>query len=598
MKKETMSKRSRSSSSLVELALAVMVLFGLSCQSNDAGKLPDVAAGEIERFRSYPPAAVTEALLPPIERRAEVVAFREAQEPQSRFDLQVKEAPGAAFFLGLVQDTPYSVVLHPDISGEITLSLANATLDDVLTTVQDVYGYDIQREGNRIYVMPPGLRTQIFELNYLNLERRGQSQTWISSGQISEKVGESSTDENHTIDSDDTRTFSSGSSVATANDSNIWSELVQSVASIISHGEGRSVVTNPNAGLLVVRAMPWELRDVAAYLEQMESSLNRQVILEARILEITLSDGYQAGINWAQLVDKDGFETTFSQTGGGSVFETGSSENRGNEGNLYPDATPDLAAGLLDTIDASAFGGVFSMAVQASHFTALIELLKSQGEVRTLSNPRISTVNNQKAIIKVGQDEFFVTEVSTTTVTGGSGTTTSPNITLTPFFSGIALDVTPQISRDNSVILHIHPSVSQVSDQEKTVRINNEAQTLPLALSTIRESDSIVRARSGQVVVIGGLMQDNSSELEARTPFLGDIPYLGKLFQQEKDMSRKSELVILLRPIVVGAGTWDEYAEAVSESVDSISRDSDDRSNARSFIQRSPYSRPAGFQER
>ncbi len=264
---------------------------------------------------------------------------------------------------------------------------------------------------------------------------------------------------------------------------------------------------------------------------------------------------------------------------------------------MHPDTTPDMAAGLLDTVSNSAFGGVFSIAVQASHFTALIELLKSQGEVRTLSNPRISTVNNQKAIIKVGQDEFFVTEVSTTTVTGGAGTTTSPNITLTPFFSGIALDVTPQISRDSTVILHIHPSVSQVSDQNKTITINNENQSLPLALSTIRESDSIVRARSGQVVVIGGLMQDRSSELDARTPILGDIPFLGKLFQHEQDTIRKSELVILLRPIVVGAQTWDTYSDAVSKSVDSLSRDSEGRSSASDFIKRSPYSPPAQIEE-
>ncbi len=577
-------------------AMALALLATLSCHGATSGKLPPVAAGEQVEVRPPPPATVTEAILPPIDRTAEVPKSAPPVEEESRFDVQVKEAPGAAFFLSLVEDTPYSVVLHPEISGEITLSLSDATLSDVLDTVRDVYGYDIQRDGDRIYVMPPGLRTEVFELNYLNLERKGQSQTWISSGQISDKVSDSGSDSG-SADSGESVTFTAGSSIATANDSDVWSELVRSVASIISNGDGRSVVTNPNAGLLVVRAMPWELRDVERYLKQIEDSLNRQVILEARILEVTLSDGYQAGINWSQLVDKDGVETTFSQVGGGTVFDTGVSENAGNTGNLHPDTAPDLAAGILDTVDASAFGGVFSIAVQASHFTALIELLKSQGEVRTLSNPRISTVNNQKAIIKVGQDEFFVTEVSTTTVTGGSGTTTSPNITLTPFFSGIALDVTPQISRDNTVILHIHPSVSQVTDQQKTIRINSDEQELPLALSTIRESDSIVRARSGQVVVIGGLMQDNSSELDARTPILGDIPLLGKLFQHEQDVSRKSELVILLRPIVVGSQTWGDYTEAITQSVDSISRDDNERSSASSFIKRSPHPTPAQIEE-
>lgn len=264
---------------------------------------------------------------------------------------------------------------------------------------------------------------------------------------------------------------------------------------------------------------------------------------------------------------------------------------------MHPSASSDAAAAILDTVSASAFGGIFGIAVQASHFTALIELLKRQGDVRTLSNPRISTVNNQKAIIKVGQDEFFVTEVSTTTVTGGAGSTSSPNITLTPFFSGIALDVTPQISRDNQIILHIHPSVSQVNDQEKRVTLNGSVQVLPLALSTIRESDSIVRAQSGQVVVIGGLMQDRKSELDARTPILGDIPLLGKLFQQEKDDTTKSELVILLRPIVVGADTWGEYTRSVSDSIDNLSLDSDSRSTASGFESSDPYSVPAEIEE-
>lgn len=583
------------------LWLVLLVSLTMSCRHLDAPGLPPAAPAEETQLPPPPPVTVTAAILPPIHHAADVPVEVPTSETESRFDVHVNEAPGAAFFLSLVENTPYSVVLHPNIGGVITLSLNDATLSDILQTVEDVYGYDIQRKGDRIYVMPAGLRTQIFELNYLNLNRRGQSQTWVSSGQIADKVSGSSsgTRSNNSISgANRSPKFTSGSSIATSNSSDIWGELVQSVASIIGQGEGRSVVTNPNAGLLVVRAMPWELRDVGKYLRRTEESLNRQVIIEARILEVTLSDAYQAGINWSQLLDKDGFETTISQTGGGTVFDTGVSDNAGNSGNLHPSASNAAAAAILDTVAASSFGGIFGVAIQASHFTALIELLKNQGEVRTLSNPRISTLNNQKAIIKVGQDEFFVTEVSTTTVTGGAGSTSSPNITLTPFFSGIALDVTPQISRDNMVILHIHPSVSLVTDQTKTVTLNGEEQTLPLALSTIRESDSIVRARSGQVIVIGGLMQDRSSELDSKTPILGDIPFLGKLFRHERDVNRKSELVILLRPIVVGADTWEDYTESVTQSIDSLSRDSERRSSAAGFGRSAPYSSPAGIKER
>ena len=211
------------------------------------------------------------------------------------------------------------------------------------------------------------------------------------------------------------------------------------------------------------------------------------------------------------------------------------------------------------------------MAISSNSFLAFIELLETQGTVRTLSSPRISTLNNQKAIIKVGRDEFFVTEISSTTVTG-TATTTTPEIELTAFFSGIALDVTPQISQDGEIILHVHPSISEVTDQTKTITISGTTQQLPLALSTIRESDSVVRVRSGQVIAIGGLMQDSTSEEWAGSPGLDRIPFLGSLFRHQRDIKVKTELVILLRAIAVGPDSWRQELEVTRDRVESLER--------------------------
>jgi MSHA biogenesis protein MshL len=199
-------------------------------------------------------------------------------------------------------------------------------------------------------------------------------------------------------------------------------------------------------------------------------------------------------------------------------------------------------------------GGVFGVGVDFKDFSGFIQLLETQGMVKVLSSPRISTVNNQKAVIKVGTDDFFVTDVSQTT-TVGTSTTTTPSVTLTPFFSGIALDVTPQISVDGDVILHIHPTVSEVNDQNKVVTIGNDTVTLPLALSTIRESDSIVRARNNQVIVIGGLMQSASRSSNAGAPGLRKVPGLGLGFSQRREQNSRSELVILVRPVVSDLNT-------------------------------------------
>jgi MSHA biogenesis protein MshL len=185
-------------------------------------------------------------------------------------------------------------------------------------------------------------------------------------------------------------------------------------------------------------------------------------------------------------------------------------------------------------------------------FVGVIEMLETQGSVQVLSSPRISTMNNQKAVIKVGQDEFFVTEISNTITTGTGSTTNTPEVTLTPFFSGIALDVTPQISENNEIILHVHPSISKVEDQVKIIQLGDQNIQLPLALSTIRETDSVVYARSGQVVALGGLMQTKSQDINSGMPMLGNMPLVGHLFSQQRNSTIKTELVILLKPSIMG----------------------------------------------
>ena len=215
-------------------------------------------------------------------------------------------------------------------------------------------------------------------------------------------------------------------------------------------------------------------------------------------------------------------------------------------------------------------GGAFTMAFDIGDFNAFLELLEQQGQTRVLSSPRVSTLNNQKAVIKAGTDEFFVTDIASNTVTGTSSTT-SRDVTLTPFFSGIALDVTPQISDNHEVTLHIHPAVSEVTDQEKRLTVSGETDTLPLAFSQIRESDSIVKARSGQIIVIGGLMRSSSVDEDFGTPMLSNIPGVGKLFKSRRAVERKTELVILLKPIVVDSDKV--WSKAASESLERIRSD-------------------------
>ncbi|WP_369434669.1 type II secretion system protein GspD [Psychromonas sp. MME1] len=202
-------------------------------------------------------------------------------------------------------------------------------------------------------------------------------------------------------------------------------------------------------------------------------------------------------------------------------------------------------------------------------FSAVLSLLKTQGDVNVLSKPRITAMNNQKALIKIGGDEYFVTDVSTTTVTGNA-TTSTPNIELTPFFSGIAVDVTPKINNDDSVLLHIHPSIIDIQEQNKTIDFGTElgSLTLPLAKSEVRESDTVVKSKSGDVIIIGGLMSQIEQDVVSKTPILGDIPWLGEFFTNRDKKNEKVELIILVKPQIVKQNTWKQELVKSSELIE------------------------------
>ena len=507
------------------------------------------------------PDAVSQALRSP-----HIHSSAGSDDLMERFDVSVNALPAKDFFLSLFADSGANIVAHPEISGVISLDLKNVTVKDVLNVVRDIYGYEYKQLNGIYTILPRKLRTEIFPINYLDVQRVGVTDTSVLIGEITSDNNNNTNRNNRNNNNRNTsgvtqstnllsflpqeksetnQGISPGTRVQTLSKTDFWYGINRAILEIIG-GEkgGRFVMTNPQSGLVVVKAMPRELNAVKDFLTRSELNVKRQVVLETKILEVTLNDGYESGINWGAISG----EIALSQSSSGQ--NTLDQVVFGDKG-----VTESLASAVLNVVD----------------ITKLLFLLEKQGSVQVLSSPRVSTVNNQKAVIRVGSDEFFVTGISNATVSNASSIVNTPEIDFDSFFSGISLDVTPQISDDGDVILHVHPLVSNVQDQIKEVEVSGESFSVPLALRDVRESDAIVKAKSGQVVVLGGLMQETSSDVKGKRPLLGSIPLVKHLFKTKQTSLSKTELVILMRPIVVDDGSWDSLLDEDASRFENIS---------------------------
>lgn len=557
------------------------------------------------------PDSVTAALLPALP--GPLVA-KPADREETRISIAVKDLPAQSFFQYVAQETPYSLVIHPEVSGTVTLNLKEVTVQKAVAAACELYGFDCRMTREGFAIHPRRLITRTFQVDMLATNRHSRSQTKISSGQTSDTVTLSKKELTST------HSAVSGADVITDMALDGWLELEQSLRGMLGlplnrelreeikedgavlgvpvredaarkvtltpksdsgvpqDKVGRSVMINRQAGVVMVRAYPDELTAVADYLRQIARRGRRQVMLEAKILEVDLNSDSRFGIDWGAIHrGLSAFPPLLSEPDGGATFQSQPRylhststyvapylgervfqrpEQRDGLLAPYPGERPflDPSGGLTALINRKA-GDVFSMALRAHDFTVFLRALEGQGKVHLLSNPKVAAVNNQRAVIKVGQDEMFLTDVSVKTMETRSGATlsqTEPQFR--PFFSGVALDVVPQIGEDGVITLHLHPMVTEVSDKVKSFSFNDSRQFYPLAFSQSREADSVIRVRDGEVAVIGGLIKNDRRESEQKIPFLGDLPVVGGLFGHTSRESVSRELVILLRPTLIVEG--------------------------------------------
>jgi MSHA biogenesis protein MshL len=498
--------------------------------------------------------------------------------PEPRLDLLVSNAQAREVFLAIVADTRYSMLMHPNVAGTLSVTLRGVTVAEALEAIRDVYGYDFKIDGRRITVFGASIQTRIFTVNYPNSQRSGNSDLRVSSGgNMSSSNNTNSTSNTSNTSNTSTTTGSQGSGsvgqadvsrVSTSSKTDFWGELTAAVKGIVGTADGRSVIASPQAGIMAVRAMPDELRQVDAFLKAAQIAVERQVMLEAKIVQVELRDGYQSGIDWSALKNSGNSTGALGVLGGNP--ET-NSLIRGVHTNL-PGFASDTVAALVDGVSLPTAGtGLFGLAFATEGFQAVLGFLETRGDVQILSSPRIATLNNQKAVLKVGSEDFFIVnmEPGTAATTTTAGTPSTP--TFGTFFSGISLDVTPQIDSSTNITLHIHPSVTSVTARD--LIFNNGTGTnssYPMASSSVNESDTIVRIQDGKIVAIGGLMQIESNRTSSGLPGSSETVF-SSLLGNKANSGRKKEVVVLIKPTIIRSQQdWDEQNRRSRAALDDM----------------------------
>lgn len=413
------------------------------------------------------------------------------------FNFRAQDIPLVDALTLFAHSNELNIVAGPDIVGNITVNFHALPLQEAMSALLDAHGYFWEQQGQLIRVRK--FETRIFNLDYIRLVRggTGENKANISSsgGGAGQGTGEI------TVNQQDEIKF--------------WEELEAQVKELMST-EGR-LVFNRLSGTIQVTDRHQRVEEITQYLAKVRHSLHRQVEIEARIYEVNLDDNYSLGINW----DKIDFA--------------------GNAGNL-----------VLSNIITAPFGGFVTKAAtvgatyEKNDFDAVVEALQEQGELRVISQPRLLTLNNQPALIKVATDEAFFTQ-TVVQGTGGTGnivTEQAQSVTV-----GLVLSVTPQISDDGWIMLDVTPIISRLREIRQSPQ-----QTATAPVLDVKQSSGLVRLRDGEMVIIGGLIQDEVSETERKVPLLGDIPWLGRLFKGTYNVTRKSELVIFLQPRIVEGG--------------------------------------------
>ena len=471
----------------------------------------------------------------------------------------------------LARDAKVNVDIHSGITGTVSLNAIDQTLPQLLTRISRQVDMRWELDGPNLTVMPDSPYLHIYKIDYVNMERLTAGASGVSS-QIGSISGVGGATGGGGAGGAGAAAGANGSItiVRNASDNKFWATLEKNIKDILhetdkvlptgaqplaqapgapasasntSFREAAAVIVNAEASVVIVRATSRQHERIQEFLDQVLANAKRQVLIEATIAEVQLNNQYQQGINWSALRTRGLTTTTGNQISLGSVS-----------------ATPQLPPNVSGTISAAALPStspipnILTLAVGGGSIAGVLQLLESFGNVRVLSSPKLSVLNNQTALLRV-VDNIVYFNVQVAVVAGGPNQNATTATTTTPVTVpvGVVMNVTPQISDDDTILLNVKPTTTRLVKfvNDPNPDLARAGVTNPVPQLRMREMESLIKVNSGQIAVLGGLIEDSVNDIDDTVPILNSIPILGSLFSSRNRNNTKTELVVFLRPIVV-----------------------------------------------
>jgi MSHA type pilus biogenesis protein MshL len=506
----------------------------------------------------------------PEEKLKEIVVpqMEEAKKvPDRLFSIYARDSNVQDVVLAFSKESEHNIVIDPDLSGRVTVDLKRVTLKEALDAILSPMGWTYYIDGKFIKISRPQMETRLFTLNYISTKRTGKREVYASSSSGGGLQTNPIPGQQTALSPGGART--GYTDLISHDEVDLWKEIQKGLESLIfgsaeekekekenpsekekttwtkADEKGKKLIVNKTTGTIMVTDYPINLNKVASYLETVEGSSQRQVTIHAKIMEVILSDDHREGINWKVI---EGLPRSINMAWGltnkaGTKGYPGSSTGYVSNPSTAGGASGSSSASSIDTpgvFKIMPYGGVLALGAAGTEIALsdIMQAIAEQGDVKILSSPTISTLNNQKAVIRVGnQDVFFITGAISTQYT------VTQIIQPMTIDIGIILDVTPQIAEDGTIIMNIHPSVTDKTG-EKTAP--DGKSTFPLL--SVREADTTVRVRDGQTIIIAGLMQEKIEEHYTGVPVLQSFPLMGSLFRYKTQTKSNAELVIMITP--------------------------------------------------